>query len=335
MRMDLVTNKGIHTLKEELEINLKECRSFKIASAFITEEGVNLFKGFLSRNKYKARSGRILISLYNGFNSRKTLEQLKNLAIDSNGRIQIHISKDLKFHWKYYQFIHKTKSILFIGSANLTKSGIEEQGELQARIVCSSNEANILSAFEAEYDKEWQNSVDILQFPIDKYNENKQRYSPFKLHKDIKNLLNNKRKETSNRNKEIKAIILVHSTLSKRIVNRVYESQTRWDKEDWDFYCSSSKSEFDKEGIIGNTLLMIEKQSNKYRFKRIVIKDNCIFHTNEGKYFIAFKELGKTKREDKNLRAELESLGIKYHSRDFIKTYRISKKVALLIEKSL
>lgn len=332
MRLDVVTNKGIRTLKEELEVSLKECRQFCIASAFITYEGIKLFNLFLNRNKHKDRTGRILISLYNGFNSRETLRQLKEVSSKSNGRIQAHISRDLKFHWKYYQFELKAGSVLFVGSANLTKSGIEERGELQAKIVCSSSESKVLSAFEVEFDKEWQNSIDILQFPVDKYDEIKQRFTTFKLHKDIKDLLYVRRKE-GNINKEIKGIILVHSTLSQRIVNRVYESQTRWDREGWDFYCSASKNEFEKEGVIGNVLLMIEKQTKRYRFRRIIVRDNCIFYTSEGKYFIAYEKEGKAKREDKVLRAEFQSLGVNYHSRKFVKTYRISKKLASLAQR--
>ena len=206
---------------------------------------------------------------------------------------------------------------------------------MQSKISCSGKESHYTAAFKTEFNKEWENSVDLLKFPISKYIQNTQASFAFSIHPDIRKLFKVNSEKKSRVLDRIKAIILVHTTLSNKTVKAVYQNQSSWDKAGWDFYCSERKREFEYEGTEGNALLLIEKGGNKFLFKKITVRDNCLLSTDDGKYFIAYEQLGKAKRENKNFRHELESLGVYYHKRNFSYKYRLSVNVIDLIQRSV
>jgi HKD family nuclease len=270
--------------------------------------------------------------LYNCFNSKRALQVLSNLANESKGKILVRISRETKFHWKYYHFEVNKSSVLYVGSANLTRAGMNELGELQAKITSTPRDANYLRDFKSEFNKEWENAVDITKFPISKYKQHTQPRSRVILHPDIQNLLAHKKVDIGIKTKSIEGIILTRNYLSKTTDKLIERNQSHWESNNWEYYSCASKREFDFESKQGRVMLLIEKRGNQFRFSRIRIEESCVLSTPDGKYFIAYRRISKFKRETNELR-ELADAGVNYHSRKFSFKYKLSKKAVDIVNK--
>src|ERR1035441_6920522 len=116
MRIDLINNSGIKSFGGELEELMLTSSSFEIAAAFITHEAIELIDLFLKQNKNPIRSGRLITGFCYCFNSKEVLQDLQKLVIKSRGRLQVNMSSNPRFHWKYYSFEHVKRVTSYIGS---------------------------------------------------------------------------------------------------------------------------------------------------------------------------------------------------------------------------
>lgn len=118
------------------------------------------------------------------------MQQLQKLATKSKGRLQVHISRNNKFHWKYYGFETKSKAVSYIGSANFTRSGMTDTGELQAKLTLNPKDSLLKENLNSLFNKAWENSADIAIVPLEKYKEAKQPKGGFySLDPEIKRIL--------------------------------------------------------------------------------------------------------------------------------------------------
>ncbi len=85
MKIEFFNNAGVVNLKGELETIAKTCKSFNIASAFITNEAITVLKTFLNSNRNSLRAGRLITGLYQCFNSKETLLELERISKLSKG----------------------------------------------------------------------------------------------------------------------------------------------------------------------------------------------------------------------------------------------------------
>src|SRR5205814_7364435 len=132
MKLEHLTNNSATNLHSELSSVLMKANESSIATAFINDEAIELIAASLKKNK--KLQGRILIGLYNFFNKKKDLEALLQLVNSNPARLQVHISLDKCFHWKYYRFVAGQKQIFYIGSANFTTSGMADNRELVVKL---------------------------------------------------------------------------------------------------------------------------------------------------------------------------------------------------------
>ncbi len=319
MKVELINNTGIQNLRRQLEDQMLTCNSFNIASAFITSEALQVLQTFLIKNKAKNRIGRLLISLYQCFNTKEILQNLFQLQKKSNGKLQVNISRDKKFHWKHYYFKNSINNIAYIGSANFTKGGMEQR-ELTTKITLQLKEKSLGENIVQIFNDEWENSISILDFPINKYKSSSiaiQKTTQH-LHPDILKLLKEVKTKDKEKNNSIPEFaIKLFGFLSVKTKKLITQSQSHWDKYHWNYYACNRKIEYDKIRM-AKTVLIINKYSNKYSFAISVIKSYCKLDTPDGNYFIAFKEKTKAdKKETDKLRSQIENLGLLYHSNNF------------------
>ena len=319
MKLEFINNAGITNLESEFEKQVKVCRSFDIASAFVTQETIHILRLFLKSNKNRNRVGRLITGIYHCFNSKEVLHELNHLANSSKGKLIVKISKTPNFHWKYYDFQNSTNNCLYIGSANFTNSGLTSIGEFQTKITISKKDSNTIKHANILYDKEWENSIDISQFPISKYKEsNHIIFEKLKLDPEIKALFfKPERKIHSLKNIQPKRIVKISGLLLKSTIKQIEASQSHWEKNDWDYFSLLTKKEFNQYAY-NDILLLISKISNEYQFEIIKVEDKCQLNTNEGNYFIAYTTLGKSFKETEKIKSELFDSNINYRSRSNI-----------------
>lgn len=177
MKIEHLTNKSATNLHSELSSALMKAGEFSIATAFINDEAIELIAASLKKNK--KLQGRILIGLYNFFNKKKDLEGLLQLVNSNPARLQVHISLDQCFHWKYYRFISGQKQTLYLGSANFTTGGMADNRELVVKLADNIKTADrSLQNLANSFEKEWLYSRPLAEFPLEHYREAERPKAP-------------------------------------------------------------------------------------------------------------------------------------------------------------
>jgi HKD family nuclease len=333
MRIEFINNAGIQNMKHQLEEEMKSCKSFSIASAFITSGSLEVLDIFIKKNRYRFRGGRLIISLYQAFNSKEILTSLNILNNRNQGKISIAISKNKQFHWKYYSFESEKKLTTFIGSSNFTTSGMEDPGELMSKITLANKDRNKQKDLLAVFNYEWENSIPINEFPIDKYVSSAMslRNGLSKLHPDILSLLKWKSQGKDFAEVLPGIIIVISGYLSESTTKIISKNQSHWDKNNWDCFGGHlTKGVYDRLASV-RFIVIIEKYSGKYSFYISTIKGRCPLITKDGKYFIAHKKITKKKSVTPKIDEIFMSLGIRYRSPKF-KPKNLSKKKAQIVK---
>ncbi len=329
MQVDIISNRANTVLENFISDDLRNCSSFNIASAFITDHALETLKAFIKRNRQRDKIGRILISLYGSFNSRSILMSLIQLA-KSTSNIDIHISKNKRFHWKYYHFQIKKSHYLYIGSSNFTNDGLNSSGEMVTRIKLSQADQQKSVQYKESFDKEWEDSFPIVDFPINKYRQAPRISTSHNLHPSIEALFANNQSPSVPDVTGITRATLISGYLTAKTTKIVSTTKSHWDKRKWNYFSCESKREYESLGSV-NFFLVIEKYNNQYNFALAKRVDNSsAIKTPDGRYFIAYKNT-KRRKENSTLRKEVENLGINYHSRSFnSKNIRPAQSKAIL-----
>ncbi|MBO4858740.1 MAG: DEAD/DEAH box helicase [Treponema sp.] len=148
-------------LIEELET----CSSFDFSVAFITQGGIACLQNTLKKLKeQKTLRGRILTSDYLHFTDPYALKKL----LDNFPSIELKIYTKDSFHTKGYLFNQSNYHSLLIGSANLTESALTENQEWNLRVI-SSEQGELLNKVRYEFEKVWQEAIQVTPEWIDKY----------------------------------------------------------------------------------------------------------------------------------------------------------------------
>lgn len=328
MKIEFINNAGVVNLRSELEAHVKTCKSFNMATAFITQEAIDVLRIFLKSNRNSLRTGRFITGLYQCFNSKEILLELARLSKSSKGRLQIKISKTKTFHWKFYSFQNNYSKVLYVGSANFTGSGMTQTGELQSKITVANRDKALNVRIDDLFNNEWENAVDISEIPLSNYKAVKTQSSDRgKLPSEIENILfaESVGKPFEKQILPVR-VIKTYGQISKSTIKKVSENQTHWVKNKWEYFCSSYKKDFDlysKEDI----LFLVNKNGNSYTFDLILVVDKCVIKTEEGNYFIAYKYLSRARKETLAIKSMLQENGINYRSRRNIDK-KLTKKQA-------
>ena len=168
-------------LSYELNLLLKECDTFDISVAFISQSGLATLKETLLELKKQNKKGRIVTSTYLGFNDPKTFQELLSFP-----NIEIRIYNEEGFHPKGYIFKkdHFYKAI--IGSSNLTQSALSKNQEWNM-FFTSSRDGEVIHQITKEYEKQWTCSIPLTQEWIDDYKKEYKKIAiPTIKHKEIK-----------------------------------------------------------------------------------------------------------------------------------------------------
>ena len=151
---------------QEIENNLLLCDDFDLSIAFISDSGISAIRQSLLNAKKANKKGRIVTSTYLGFNSPKAFKELLNLFRGS--KVEIRIYQKEGFHPKGYIFRLNNSQKIIIGSSNLTQQALCTNQEWNICLTSFSN-AEIVSRVNEEFEIQWENSTELTDEWISKY----------------------------------------------------------------------------------------------------------------------------------------------------------------------
>jgi HKD family nuclease len=175
MKIETFTNR-ILPINEILSQEFNNCQSFFIATAYIDENAIDYIEFLLRKSKH-LREAKLLLGVFGSFNRKADLERLTELGKAFAVKFQVHISKNRNFHWKYYHYTSARKQSIYIGSANFTNGGMGTNAEILVKMSDNnSGENDGLNKLKDEFNREWEKSEQISEFPIQYYIENRVTY---------------------------------------------------------------------------------------------------------------------------------------------------------------
>lgn len=126
----------------QLNKEVKKAKKAIIAVSFMQRAGLNLFfdhiREILNRNK----KVEIFTSGYMGITDPKALKSLLQLSKIYGDLLKVYFKPTHKFHAKYFFFERPDKSYcVFLGSSNISETGLSEIGELNVKIIGKHNDS--------------------------------------------------------------------------------------------------------------------------------------------------------------------------------------------------
>lgn len=292
MRIETLTNRII-SIYDVLQNELMQCNSCSIASAFIDDTTINILENSLLKNK-NLKSLKFLTGIYGCFNRKANFYKLQQLALKYAIKVEIHISKDKQFHWKYYHFTKGTKTALYIGSANFTSGGTGGNGELLVKLSVNSSEKDFgFKSIPLRFNKEWEESGAITEFNLDEYNEQA-------LPKSGSNHGTTGNKNFFENSSGVKpqaiasenaVVVYLTENITVKTEKMIVNTKPSWKKGDY-FICNS-KINFNQCISINRILLLDRINKNSIYASWVQYFDNLQLKTPDGKYFIAYSYLSK------------------------------------------
>lgn len=158
---DQYQNKKVIT---DIENALLDCDSFDISVAFIALSGLASIRETLHKLKSQNKKGRIITSIYLGFNDPKMFQDLLKYP---NIEVRIFNGKE-GFHPKGYIFQKDQYRYAIVGSANLTQSALSLNQEWNI-FVSSYVEESTLKQIQDEFENQWKESEPLTQEWIQEY----------------------------------------------------------------------------------------------------------------------------------------------------------------------
>lgn len=284
MNYEIIQNKS-SSIKTIFKSYIEGAELIYIASAFIDDFSIRFIKEILALPKPKRPQIKFLTGLYGRFNSKNNLLELQNL--NGNKYIEIKISKNREFHWKYYSFKQNNIFTFLIGSANFTKNGFNSEGEFLLQFieeVKSISNSKLYLMFSNEFEN---NAISISEVNLVNYVERKKVIDlpndkkVFDLLKKLKS-----KEKIKPEPQKLCRIIKFQSPLSAKVKRQLYEQKSVWEKKKWEPYAFQYKSGYNA-ALKSKYLLNIYKESGEYYVELSEIKDHDFLPIGNERYFIA------------------------------------------------
>lgn len=161
---DQQQNKKVIT---DIENALLDCDTFDISVAFIALSGLASIRETLHKLKVQNKKGRIITSIYLGFNEPKMFKDLLKYP-----NIEVRVYDDHHgFHSKGYIFQKNSNYWAIVGSSNLTQSALSLNQEWNV-YVSSHKQNDTIKQIQDEFENQWQKSIPLTHEWINEYQKN-------------------------------------------------------------------------------------------------------------------------------------------------------------------
>lgn len=169
-------NSGSNLLVELLQ-ELKTCKRFYFAIAFITQSGLICLKECLKLLQEKNITGDILTTDYLYFNQPKALQELQQYP-----NLNICIYTKENFHIKGYIFEQNDYYTLIVGSNNLTQTALKANKEWSLKINSLAN-GSLINNTLSQFQQMWQEAMPLTDIWLKQYTD--KYYSLQKLKREF------------------------------------------------------------------------------------------------------------------------------------------------------
>jgi HKD family nuclease len=322
MRIEQLVNNKLATFEQELAKHMDECDSFTIGTAFIDGMGIRLLDWFVKRKRPVTSPGQLLTGIYGRFNTQADLLALRQLSVRHPGMIKVRIHRPIRFHWKSYAFAYKNVVFLYNGSANFTSGGLSTSAEWMTKMTASrSKDKAVIQQWEKTFSAAWDSALSLTEFKVELYKETPRatNLDSFEgLDPEVKAQLQLPVDQPAKQPLVQRVrMIRVSGYLPMRTAKQVERFQTEWGRKKWEFFSCDGKADF-LASIRATHFVMVWKEAGKYYFYFLQkLDESDAFNTPDGRYFIAYREIGKRKKESHTIRAQLKKMNFRYRSRSF------------------
>jgi len=328
MRLDLIDNDGATCMIDELTKEVGTCRIARFATASLTSSGVQLIERALRAGNLSWHL-RLLVGLYNGHTEAAALRKLLRLQKQRNGRIEVRIARNPRFHWKLYLFESEGRATGFIGSSNLTNDGLSVKGELNVRLTSAGLKGALAHVAET-FDRVWEKdsvplTVGIAEgfAPASTQSKN----SLGQVDPIIKAVLRNPKRITRKRElpRETAVMTSVEGQVGGATIKAV-RNKTDWYRKGWQWLVCSLRADQQRLTKAG-AFYLAEFQDRKLQISLNDVRGEDYFRTEDGQYFVAYqKRKGSVIRNaSSTFLAGLKREGVIKKKDDFRHDRRLSK----------
>jgi len=323
MKVQYISNTGLDTVLALIKKHSKNCDVFYVAVGFITTSGLYEIINSL-KNASNTGIVKVLTGCYMGVTQPQAL---KDLLKESNSRPMKFLSFLYKyvyeFHKKLYLFKKGNTFYAIVGSSNVTKIGLTNEGEGNLFITGSLLDPNDILVFnDMLKDFSIERSEQLDMELIKNYEKERKKNASIIFRNpqiNIKNIFpktNNKKsnKLTTNngQNYKIKYYIEYLKGKFNRKTNAILESETNWDYKGWSCYAAK----YSKGLKVDDIIFIIDATFKRPRIYRIKFKDHCHtkIETPDGRDFVAYKQILGYKIITPAIKSTLRRVGITYKS---------------------
>jgi HKD family nuclease len=180
VRLELIENRGPNTLLAAFRELLGKARVLDAEVAFVSADGVGTLLPYLRRVAARGKV-RIITGLYQGITEPAALRLLLAAERQTNGRLQVRLARDPRFHRKLY-FSRNSKACCVIsGSSNLTAEGLKSSGEFDLLVRLADTDPQTRRLV-SEFDRIWKTgAVPLSAERIKRYEKTRPRQPQPKL----------------------------------------------------------------------------------------------------------------------------------------------------------
>lgn len=320
MHIQTHSNNPYTTIGSAIEDDLSNCNGFTLATAFIDSAMIAVLSNALKCNRH-LKVGTLLIGVYANFNRKKDLEELKRLSVKYAFKFKVYISRDANFHLKYYAFTFEREFKCYIGSANFTQRGMNDNRELSISLTGKHPKyTKEITLLKMSFENELKDSAEIDEFPLDKYVEQKRvrEDSIRKLQIGLRDFFNRKNSSDRTQPESNKAIlILITKDVSARTAKAI--SNLLPSKDAVEFIICPTRSEVEIYKRHRKILCIDRYPKGVYYITWIEFLNDYYIKTDEGNYIFTYKVLSVEKRMSKKMLEDFEGiLNVNLRGRKFI-----------------
>lgn len=325
---EFIENNGPDNLRDTLKALLLQASTNEvcISVAFLTQSGLNEIIQPL-RQVATQGSVKLITGLYQHVTEPQALETLLNIQNETRGNFSIKLSKEPKFHRKFYILESKSQIFAIVGSSNLTKEGLQSGGEINV-IISSAKNTPSIKELKNIFEKEWTHgAVSLSAEQIKNYKKIRSEKTDFKSsnRSEIKKILGTEpvhQKATPSLLEVTEFWRACITGYVKKRTEKIISETTNWDNRNYSWF-SSGKHNY----RIKDKVFLFDTNENKVSLVEITDIARIKISTPDGRYFVAYKSIrGYEKKLTKKFRLELEKVGISDDS--IYKSVSLSKEAA-------
>jgi HKD family nuclease len=290
--LSVIENAGPNNLRDALCRDMRGANAADVAVAYVKAGGFDAIRPSLLAVASQGRV-RVLTCLQFGITEPKALEKLLKLMNQTNLQLEARLSDERHFHAKGYYI---TKGKIFtavVGSSNLTRDGLESEGELNLKLSVPSV-SSIATQLRRPFEQQWNNgSVRLSAEIFEEYGRRwkvaqaAQKRSMISLEGLLR--LKAKKLDAKPKGREVQRTYWrdwVNTPLGKSS-ELIVDRATNWENRGWT-YSALGRNKYN----VGDRILLFDLGDGT--IQAVEVKGRTEISTPDGRHFVAYRSVPRT-----------------------------------------